>query len=413
LDRSVAYRVIDVPMKRKTTEKKAGIPPSLRKLLHQHETWRLGQCLNLLPSENISSPAVRGMLSCDLANRYTSAERFYMGTKYIDLIQTETETLAKEIFRAKYADVRPLSGHSADMIALTALAKRGDKIITVGPGNGGYPGISQVGYPKIYGLQVLEFPFSRGVFNINPEQAVAVIERERPSLVVFGASLILFPHPVQALAHVCDQVGAKVVFDGSHVLGLIAGGQFQDPLREGAGVLIGSTHKSFFGPQGGIILSNAYVENLRSEVHPAIVDNAHWNRIAALQVALYEMKRFGKRYARQVVRNSKALAEALDQHGVKLLGKEAGFTQSHQVIVDVPSEAEGFRLARRLEEANIIVDIAVRIGTSEETRRGMREGEMTQIAELIARLWIGNEDPSRVKKEVLKLRRDFPSIHFA
>jgi len=400
-------------MKRKSTGKKGGIPASLRKLVHKHEAWRLGQCLNLLPSENMSSPAVRGMLSCDLANRYTSPERFYMGTKYTDQIQTETETLAKEVFLAKYADVRPLSGHSADMIALTALAKYGDKIITVGTGNGGYPGISQQGYPKIYGLRVLEFPFNKKVFNIDTEQAGAVIQRERPSVVVFGASLILFPHPVQALAGVCEQVGARVIFDGSHVLGLIAGGQFQDPLREGAAVLIGSTHKSFFGPQGGIILSNAYEESLRKEVHPAIVDNAHWNRIAALQVALYEMKRFGKRYAEQVVRNSKALAVALDQHGVKLLGKEAGFTQSHQVIVDVASEDEGFRLARRLEEANMIVDIAVRIGTSEETRRGMREGEMSQIAELIARLWIRNEDPIKVRKEVLKLRRDFPSIHFA
>jgi glycine hydroxymethyltransferase len=98
---------------------------------------------------------------------------------------------------------------------------------------------------------------------------------------------------------------------------------------------------------------------------------------------------------------------------VKLHGKEVGFTQSHQVIVDVPSEDEGFRLAKRLEEANIIVDIAVRIGTSEETRRGMREGEMAQIAELIARVWIRNEDTTRVKKEVLRLRREFPSIHFA
>jgi glycine hydroxymethyltransferase len=215
------------------------------------------------------------------------------------------------------------------------------------------------------------------------------------------------------LAAVCEQVGAKVVFDGSHVLGLIAGDQFQDPLREGAEVLIGSTHKSFFGPQGGIILSNAYEENLRGAVHPAIVDNAHWNRIAALQVALNEMKRFGKRYAQQVVRNSKALAKALDEHGVKLLGKENGFTQSHQVIVDVPFESEGFRLARKLEDANIIVDIGIRIGTSEETRRGMRESQMGQIAELISRVWIGNEDPGRVRKEVRQLRRDFPSIRFA
>jgi glycine hydroxymethyltransferase len=353
------------------------------------------------------------MLSSDLANRYTSPERFYMGTRYIDQIQAETENLAKQVFRAKYADVRPISGHAADMIALTALANRGDKIMAVGKANGGYPGISQDGYPKIYELQVLEFPFNRRMFNIDAEQANVIIERERPRVVVFGASLILFPHPVRMLAAVCEQVGAKVVFDGSHVLGLIAGGQFQDPLREGAEVLIGSTHKSFFGPQGGIILSNAYEENLRGVVHPAIVDNAHWNRIAALQVALNEMKRFGKRYAQQVVRNSRALAEALDEHGVKLLGKENGFTESHQVIVDVPSEAEGFRLARKLEDANIIVDIGIRIGTSEETRRGMRESQMGQIAELISRVWIGNEDPAKVRKEVRQMRRDFPSMRFA
>jgi glycine hydroxymethyltransferase len=400
-----------VPLKKRT--KQARIPPTLRRLLREHETWRLTQCLNLLPSENLSSPAVRATLSCDLSNRYTSPESYYMGTRYIDQIQADTETLAKELFGAKYADVRPLSGHSADMIALTALAKPRGKLVAVSPRNGGYPGISQDGYPKLYGLQVIEFPFNRKMFNIDSEQAETVIERERPSIVVFGASLILFPHPVRQLAGVCERVGAKVVFDGSHVLGLIAGHQFQDPLREGAAVLIGSTHKSFFGPQGGIILSNAYEENLRMEVHPAIVDNAHWNRIAALQVALYEMKRFGKRYAEQIVRNSKALAKALDERGVKLLGREAGFTQSHQVIVDIPSEQEGNRLARRLEEANIIVDIAVRIGTSEETRRGMREGEMERIAELIARIWVGNESPAKIKKEVLRLRRDFLPIHFA
>jgi len=393
--------------------RKTTVPSGLKKLLRQHEDWRLKNSLNLLPSENMSSPAVREMLSSDLANRYTSPERFYMGTRYIDQIQTETENLAREVFRAKYADVRPISGHTADMVALTALANRGDKIMVVGKGNGGYPGISPEGYPKIYELQVLEFPFNRRMFNIDAEQANVIIERERPRVIVFGASMILFPHPVQTLSSVCEQVGAKVVFDGSHVLGLIAGGQFQDPLREGAGLLIGSTHKSFFGPQGGIILSNAYEENLRRAVHPAIVDNAHWNRIAALQVALNEMKRFGRRYAQQVVRNSKALAKALDEHGVKLLGKENGFTQSHQVIVDVPSETEGFRLARKLEEANIIVDIGVRIGTSEETRRGMRESQMGQIAELISRVWIGNEDPSKVRKEVGQLRHDFPSIRFA
>ena len=387
------------------------VPTRLSRLLNAHESWRLHSCLNLLASENFASEAVRSTLNCDLANRYTSPEHFYMGTKYVDQIQTETEDLAKKLFKTSFAEVRPISGHSADMIVLTAFASHGDTIMSVDKTNGGYPGISDVGYPRVYGLKFSELPFSKRTFNIDIERSRAAIERERPRVVIFGASLILFPHPVRELSETCHKVGATVVYDGSHVLGLIAGGQFQDPLREGADVLIGSTHKSFFGPQGGIILANSHEAEIRHEVHPAIVDNAHWNRIAALYVALSESQKFGRRYAPQVVRNSKSLARALDEHGIKLIGKEVGFTDSHQTIVDVTAK-EGINMAQKLEKANIIVDIGVRIGTSEETRRGMKEKEMEQIAELISRVCIDNEDPKKVSRDVAKLRREFEGIEY-
>jgi glycine hydroxymethyltransferase len=125
------------------------------------------------------------------------------------------------------------------------------------------------------------------------------------------------------------------------------------------------------------------------------------------------MKKFGKRYASQVVRNSKALAKALDQHGIDLIGRDRGFTKSHQTIVNVTSPEEAVRLARKLEEANIIVDSGIRIGTCEETRRGMRESQMSKIAELIARVWVNHEDPKKVRKDVTRLRQDFMSIRFA
>ena len=387
------------------------VPPRLTRLLKLHEDWRLKACLNLLPSENISSYAVRSTLACDLSNRYTSPDHFYMGTKYTDAIQAETENLAKDLFRASFAEVRPLSGHSADMIILTAFAEPGDTIMGVDKENGGYPGISNVGYPKICRLRFSGFPFNKRAFNIDPEKAAVAIEREHPRVVIFGASLILFPHPVKELSEVCRRIGATIVYDGAHVLGLIAGGQFQDPLREGADILIGSTHKSLFGPQGGIILSNRYEGKIQKEIHPALVDNAHWNRIAALYVALYECKKFGHRYADQVIRNSKALARSLDEHGVKLIGREVGFTQSHQTLVDVTPD-EGVRMAQRLEKANIIVDVGVRIGTSEETRRGMKEREMEQIAELISRIWVTDEDPKKVRREVLKLRKEFTDTKY-
>jgi glycine hydroxymethyltransferase len=335
-----------------------------------------------------------------------------MGTKYVDEIQARTEELAKELFRCEYADVTPLSGHVADIIALNLLAQRGDKMVIVGKSNGGYPGISPESYPKICGLEVIEFPFNRHKFNIDAPKASTVIEEEKPKLVIFGASFILFPHPLLELSEQCHKVGAKVVYDGSHVLGLIAGGQFQDPLREGADLLIGSTHKSFPGPQGGVLLTNNCQDNLRGRINPALVDNAHWNRIAALYVALAEMKRFGARYANQIIRNSQALAKALDENGVRLLCKELGFTKSHQIIVDEPDPERATKMARQLEQANIIVDTGIRIGTSEETRLGMREPEMQRIGELISRIWIAKEDPKKIRRDVSRLRRDFRSIRF-
>lgn len=382
------------------------------KIVKAHEKWRLRECLNLLASENRASNAVRGMLSSDLSNRYTSPDQFYMGTRYIDEVQTRTEELAKELFRCDYADVTPLSGHVADVIVLSLLARRGDKIMAVAKANGGYPGISPEGYPKIYGLHVTEFPFDKEKFNIDTTTAAAAIERVCPKIVVFGASFILFPHPLKELSETCHRIGAHVVYDGSHVLGLIAGGQFQDPLREGADFLIGSTHKSFPGPQGGVLLTTKSKDMVRGKVNPAIVDNAHWNRIAALCVALEEMKKFGTRYAKQVISNSQTLAKALDETGVKLLGKGSGFTKSHQVIINEDDPQKSTRMARRLEEANILVDVGIRIGTSEETRLGMREPEMHRIAELISRVWVSNEHPSKIRNEVRKLRREFLTLKF-
>jgi glycine hydroxymethyltransferase len=384
----------------------------VKQILRAHEKWRLNECLNLLASENFSSPAVRRMLSSDLSNRYTSPDKFYMGTKYIDEIQTQTEELAKELFRCDYADVTPLSGHVADMITLTTLTQPGDKIMVVGKSDGGYPGISQEAYPTYRGLHVTEFPFDKENFNIHAAKAKTAIENESPKLVVFGASLILFPQPVRELTDSCRGVGARIIYDGSHVLGLIAGKQFQDPLREGADMLIGSTHKSFPGPQGGVLLTSNLQEQLRGKVNPALVDNAHWNRIAALNVALTEMKRFGESYAKQVIRNSQTLGKALHEHGVNLLGKNLGFTKSHQIIVDVPNLEQANGMARRLEESNMIVDVGIRVGACEETRRGMREPEMHRIAELISRVWVKRENSKTVKRDVRRLRNEFRTLRF-
>jgi glycine hydroxymethyltransferase len=381
--------------------------------VRKHEEWRGKQCLNLIPSENVMSPAVRGLLSSDLGHRYTARDRFYMGTKFTDEIEQYGEKIAKEVFNAESADLRPLSGHIADLIFLASFAKPNDALMCVSPEDGGYPGIWKNGLAGLFSLNTVPFPFLKRDMNIEVEKAQEAISSSKPKIIIFGASLITFPHPVKELVQVAQENGAYVGFDGSHVMGLIASEQFQDPLREGASALFGSTHKTLFGPQGGIILADKdHGEVMKEKIFPTFVDNAHWNRIAALTLALAEMKNFGKPYAEQVIRNSKTLARALYDYGFPVICKHLGFTQSHQVLLDYENYKQGKLMAERLEHTNIIVDCGVRIGTSEVTRRGMKEPEMLQIAELINRTILDKEKPENIKREVAKFCAEFQKVQY-
>jgi len=382
-------------------------------LVKKHEEWREKQCLNLIPSENVMSSAVRGLLSSDFGHRYTARDCFYMGTRFTDEIEQCGEELAKKVFRAETADLRPLSGHIADLIFLASYAKPNDTLMCVSPDDGGYPGMWENGLAGLFSLKVVSFPFSKHDRNIKVEETKEAIRRNKPKIVIFGASLITFPHPVKELAKVACENGAIVGFDGSHVMGLIAGEQFQDPLREGAHALFGSTHKTFFGPQGGIILADKeHGEVMKAKIYPAFVDNAHWNRIAALTLALAEMRKFGKAYAEQVIRNTQALAKTLYDYGFPVVCQHLGFTQSHQTILDYGDYERGRVFAERLQHANIIVDCAVRVGTCEVTRRGMKGDEMLKIAELIKRTVVDEERPENIRKDVAKLCAEFQKVEY-
>jgi glycine hydroxymethyltransferase len=382
-------------------------------LVKEHEQWRGKECLNLIPSENVMSPAARALLSSELTHRYTSRDRYYMGTRFTDEIEQTGEKLARDVFKAETADLRPLSGHIADLIVIANFSKPGDQFMCISADDGGYPGMWKEGLAGLFKLKAEPFPFSKRDWNIKTEEAKEKIERVKPKIVLFGASLIIFPHPVKELAKIARENGAFVGFDGSHVMGLIAGGEFQDPLREGAYALFGSTHKSFFGPQGGIILADKeHGELLKEKVFPAFVDNAHWNRIAALTLALAEMKEFGKAYAKQIIRNSKTLAKALHDYDLPIICEHLGFTQSHQVIMYYEDLTKGRATGEKLQRANIITDCVVRLGTCEATRRGMKEKEMLKTAELIKRTIIDNENPDNIKKDVRKLSSEFQEIEY-
>ncbi len=223
------------------------------------------------------------------------------------------------------------------------------------------------------------------------------LAREGARLAFLGASFIPFPHPVAEIRRGLEESGhdCLLVYDGSHVLGLIACGEFQDPLREGADVLVGSTHKTFFGPQGGLALTAdprlahalRRMLELDLEAGIALVDNPHLNRIAALGLALEEMME-DPSYGARVVENARALAGALDRLGVPVRFRERGYTASHQVLLDLEPPAAG-TLCRDLEEAGIFIDAWGRLGTAEATHLGMGPGEMEEAAGLIAEVHAG------------------------
>src|SRR5438445_6646575 len=209
----------------------------------------------------------------DLGNRYSAPDKFYRGTRFLDEVQALAEDVAKKVFSARYADVRPLSGHTADMAVLLSLATNGDKILSVSPVNGGYPGISHLGLGRLLGLKNFYFPYDDNRVNIDPRESRALVEREAPRLILFRSSFIPFPHPVREVSN--SYRDGVCIFDGSHVMGLIAGGEFQDPLREGCSLLIGSTDKSLAGPQGGMMLSNDEEDCSRvsGSIYPGMLGN--------------------------------------------------------------------------------------------------------------------------------------------
>ena len=214
------------------------------KLIKSHEVWRKTETLNLIPSENWLSPRAIKAISSDWVNRYTNEDSFYGGTKYSDELQDYCEDIAKEVYNCKYANIRSLSGHMSVLGALLSLTKQGDIFFITGDENGGYPLL-----PDPYHRKPIYIPYTDAT-TIDVEKTVQMIRKQKPPLVFLGCSFLPFPHPVTEIAEAVHVYDGHLVFDASHPLGLIAGGEFQDPLKEGADVMIGSTHKTFPGPQG-------------------------------------------------------------------------------------------------------------------------------------------------------------------
>jgi len=399
----------------------------LARLVRAHDRWRGRESFNLLPSENAVSPVARRYLASDIAGRNTlpvetvlngeTLDNSYTGTRYTDQVEGLANAAARRVFRARCATTRPLSGHIAALSVLAPLLPRGSKLLAISPDEGGYDGYAPGYVPALFDYTVRPLPATGPGHRVEAELAVDTIRRERPNAVILGQSFFLFPYPLKEIAEAAHALNALVLYDASHVLGLIAGGEFQDPLREGADVLFGSTHKSFPGPQGGLIVTDR--EDLFAQLDPALVwrifDNAHWNRIAGLAQTLLELERCGREYAATVVANAQALGRALAELHVPLVAEAEGFTRSHQLHLDRPrlytqTNLRTGALARRLERQRLLIDLVGRVGTAEVARLGLTPGDMPRLADLLVR---GGLQRERVGPEVLAWRRTFGALRFA
>lgn len=400
----------------------------LTTLLNKHHEYRQN-CLNLIASENTPSPLVEELFDERLAQRYGNYkgidlyQRHYKGNRYIAEIEAYAQELAKELFKAAFVDLRPLSGNIAGIAATFALAEPGDIALEVDNGHGYANKLASS--PLKVDLQSIPIPWDGVRSNIDIEATIKLIEHHKPKIVNIGSAVFLFPQPVTELKRVMRQANPKscLIYDAAHVIGLIAGGRFQVPLEEGADVVISSTHKTLAGPQGGMILTNnkSIAERIAATLYPLLMSNHHLNRLPAVAGTFVEWLTCGSVYADTIVKNAKALGQALMDRGVPILGAKLGFTESHTLIPIVDAYGEGEELAEQLESCNIIAGAAslspevgksgLRLGVQEVTRMGMTSKDVPDIADCIVSALSG-EAPHKVKPKVAQLARRFDTVQF-
>ncbi len=405
--------------------------------VRSHERW-FSESLPMIASENLASEPVRRVLSSDLGHRYAEGwpgERVYAGCRYIDQIELQAIALGKKLFRAEHIDVRPVSGVVANLAVYAACTNPGDTMMALSIPNGGHISHGKKDFGgsagAVHGLEVSYFAFDKEAMNIDVDETKKRIAA-LPSLklAMFGCSLFLFPHPIKELEQAIHDKGGVICYDAAHVAGLVAGGQFQDPLREGAQVMTFSTHKVLFGPQGGAIASNAELaEPLKKAVFPGMTSNHHLNNVAAKAMVFAEFLQFGHRYAKDVVANAQTLAGRLAELGEKVLGEKNGYTKSHQVVLDITRYSDGGAIEKLLEDQNVICNRepipgdlqagrhytnpgGIRLGVAELTRLGMGRSEMKEIAGIV-RLALGGTKKREVTLRIKELRKGFQKVKYS
>ena len=385
--------------------------------------------INLNPATNVLNPRAEKILSTGLSSRASlghPGDKYEVGLDAIEQIEVITGDLACKLFESKYVEFRVGSGALANLYAFMATCKPGDKIIAPPASIGGHITHHKPGAAGLYGLDITEAPVDENNYTVDVDKLRKLAHEIKPKLITIGGSLNLFPHPVKEIREIADEVGAKLLFDAAHQCGLIAGKVWPQPLSEGAHLMTFSTYKSLGGPAGGLIITNEekLAEKIDAIAYPGLTANYDAAKTAALGITLQDWNIVGEAYAKMMVETSIALAKELDKKNLHIYAKEKGFTTSHQFAIVANELGGGQRASKKLALSGLLacginvpgpaVDDdtnAIRIGTPEVVRMGMKKDDMPLLADLIFK-GLTTDTPDLVQAEVIKLRKKFNKVHY-
>ncbi|MFH1571898.1 MAG: glycine cleavage system aminomethyltransferase GcvT [Gemmatimonadota bacterium] len=424
---------------------------------------RQTRTINLIPSEQTPSLFVRLLCGLDPTGRYAEHRRikgfgadaqdvyYYQGTEFIAWVEAMCQAAVGEFLGCRQVETRAISGQMANKVVFSGLVDHFNSFgkgepERLGPvmnnhlGRGGHLSAQYLGALRHFVRRdrqtdkpaVVNFPIEEdNSYRIDVHQTLRLIERHQPQLIIFGKSMVLHPEPVREIAeYVADWPDRPLImYDMAHVLGLV-GRHFQEPFGEGADLVTGSTHKTFYGPQRGVIASNMVEgtryhtlwEKIESQAFPGAVSNHHLGTLLGLLGATYEMLAFREEYQQQVIANAQAFARSLSDCGIRVMGDATlGYTQTHQVIIEVGG-ARGPEVARRLEASHVVANYqalpadssfsdasGIRLGVQEMTRFGMLEDDFGHLAELMADIILREQERAAA---VTALRQQFLEMRF-
>ncbi len=455
--RPLLVEELEKPVTARPKESVESLAKGLVRKARENTIWRQVSTVNLIPSEQTPSPLVKLLTITDPSGRYAEHRKiealgdvevyYYQGTGFITRVEAELIEGIKEFLGCSEVDVRPISGQMANATVFSGLLdyfNRVDRraeprklrsIINHHIGRGGHLSAQPLGALRDYisidpvteRWAVVNFPLSAdNPYAIDLPQTAELIQEHRPELIIFGKSMMLYSEPVKEVAQMIAGIKPRplIMYDAAHVFGLL-GPYFQEPLSEGADIVTASTHKTFFGTQRGVIVSNMSEgtdyfelwEMIVRRAFPGSVSNHHLGTLLGLLMATYEMNAYGRDYQRQVIANAKAFASALKAQGLQVEGDPGvNYTQTHQVILRV-GYTRGAEIADRLEKNNIIVNYqalpddeafsassGLRVGVQEMTRFGMKEEDFGELAEYIAEVILRDKD---VAQQISNFRQRF------